>query len=601
MQNICCNCFHYAPEGGACPYCGYDPRENEGRYRLALKPGTILVNRYLVGRVLGQGGFGITYVALDHETKSRVAVKEYMPTEYAFRDEGSAGLLLNDNSVRADFEYGKEQFLQEARTLAAFVGNEHIIGVRDLFEANGTAYFAMEFAEGVDLKKYMEQNGGPLRICEANRILLPVMEALQWVHSKGIVHRDISPDNIMVKRDGTAKLIDFGAARYSTGEKSRSLDVILKHGFAPVEQYSRRGRQGPFTDVYAMAATYYYAITGRVPPDAVERMTEDRLQPPGALGVNMKEDTEQVLMKALALNAQDRWQTMAAFCSALLRTMPQPFAPGAGEGAGKGKRPAERKEKKPKPAAAEGGRPAKRKPAAVIAAVLILAVLAGAAFGAGVLKKSPAADGPVPSAAPAETAEATPEVPVPAETPDIPAPAETAEVPETVPPSPTSAPVYAPLPLTGEQYVGSVSDYTELVFTSASASSELTEDGILFAAGYAIDDKSSRPWVEGVKGSGVGETLRLSFDETESVRLLSFRLGYAKSRDLYKANNRPSRLHISFSDGSGFDFTFQDINQEQVVRLSRAADTDYVELTVLDVYRGNYSDDTCIYRVRAYA
>ncbi len=342
MQGVCFNCFHYAPEGQPCPYCGYDPRGSIGKYRLALQPGTILANRYLVGRVLGQGGFGITYVALDNETKSRVAIKEYMPTDFAFRDEGTIGLKLNSEDLQDDFAFGRQQFLAEAETLAEFVGNEHIIAIRDRFEANGTAYFAMEFAEGVDLKRYMELRGGPLRICEANRILLPIMEALQWVHSKGIVHRDISPDNIMIRSDGNAKLIDFGAARYSTGEKSKSLDVVLKHGFAPMEQYSRRGRQGPFTDVYAMAATYYYAITGKVPPDAVDRMAEDELQPPGNLGVNIKEDTEQALLKALALNAADRWQTMAAFYSALLATMPQPFEPGAGEGTGTVKKPAEK-------------------------------------------------------------------------------------------------------------------------------------------------------------------------------------------------------------------------------------------------------------------
>ena len=327
MQNVCYNCFHYAPEGRACPYCGYDPRENEDKYLVALKPGTPLANRYLVGRVLGQGGFGITYVAFDDQTKSRVAVKEYMPTDFAFRDEGTVNLKLTNSRLQEDFEYGKQQFLQEARTLAEFVGNEHIIGIRDMFEANGTAYFAMEYAEGVNLKQYMLQKGGPLQVYEANRILLPIMEALQWVHSKGIVHRDIAPDNIMIRSDGKAKLIDFGAARYSTGEKSRSLDVVLKHGFAPYEQYSRRGRQGPFTDVYALAATYYYAVTGKVPPDAVDRMDQDTLRAPSAYGVRIRRETEAVLAKALAVSSRDRWQTMAEFYTALLNSMPEPFAP----------------------------------------------------------------------------------------------------------------------------------------------------------------------------------------------------------------------------------------------------------------------------------
>ena len=423
MQNICYNCFHYAPEGQICPYCKYDPRENEGRYRLALKPGTILANRYLVGRVLGQGGFGITYVALDNQTKSRVAIKEYMPTEYASRDEGTVGLRLNDNSVQADFEYGREQFLQEAKTLAEFVGNEHIIWIRDMFEANGTAYFAMEFAEGVSLKQYMEQRGGPLQVYETNLILLPIMEALQWVHSKGIVHRDIAPDNIMIRSDGKAKLIDFGAARYSTGQKSKSLDVILKHGFAPYEQYSRRGRQGPFTDVYAMAATYYYAITGKVPPDAVDRMDEDTLQPPSAYGVRIRKETEEVLLKALSVSSKNRYQTMAEFYTALLSSMPRPFDPDTeiGETAAQmpvqpvksstphsaaippkkeEPKPAPQPQKKPEPIAEM---PKKKTPIIAIAAILAVCILAGVLFATGALgKKSPAVQETVAPSVPVE-------------------------------------------------------------------------------------------------------------------------------------------------------------------------------------------------------
>ena len=243
MPGVCYNCFRNIPRDGRCMFCGYDPASAAGKYRIALKPGTPLAGRYVIGRVLGQGGFGISYVALDSKTRSRVALKEYLPTDFVSRDGHSQLLDLISEDRREDFVYGKEQFLSEARTLAEFIGNEHIVSIHNSFEANGTAYFAMEFVEGVNLRQYMEQNGGPLPVHEANRILLPIMESLDWVHSKGIVHRDIAPDNVMIRGDGVAKLIDFGAARFSTGEKSKSLDVILKHGFAPFEQYSRRGRQ----------------------------------------------------------------------------------------------------------------------------------------------------------------------------------------------------------------------------------------------------------------------------------------------------------------------------------------------------------------------
>ena len=327
MPRICNNCFRNIPDGNTCPYCGYNPDMDAGKYRIALRPGTVLAGRYYIGRVLGQGGFGITYVALDTQTRSRVALKEYLPTEFVFRGMDTVSLEMNSSDAEEGFEYGKRQFLDEARTLASFVGNEYIVSIHSYFEENGTAYFAMEYMDGLNLKQYMEHKGRLLEVWEANRILLPIMEALDWVHSKGIIHRDISPDNIMIKRDGNAKLIDFGAARYSTGEKSKSLDVVLKHGFAPVEQYSRRGRQGPFTDVYSMAATYYYAITGKVPPDSIDRLGEDELKKPSEFGVRIRKETEAVLMKALSVQASERYQKMSEFYTAMMATMPRPFFP----------------------------------------------------------------------------------------------------------------------------------------------------------------------------------------------------------------------------------------------------------------------------------
>ena len=385
MQYVCYNCFHYIQEEGQCPLCGYDPQSSIGKYRVALKPGTPLANRYVIGRVLGQGGFGVTYVALDSQTQSRVATKEYLPMELAIRDPETSTLYLNSEEQKEDFEFGKQRFLEEARTLMEFVGNEHIVRIHNQFEENGTAYFSMEYVEGIDLKNFLLQRGTPLPVHEANRILLPIMEALQWVHSKGIIHRDISPDNIMITKGGSAKLIDFGAARYSTGEKSKSLDVVLKHGYAPVEQYSRRGRQGPFTDVYSLAATYYYAITGKVPQDAVDRMSEDELIPPSEHGARIRESTEQVLLKALAVNAPDRYPTMNAFYSALLETMPRPYEPEAGE-----EKDGKRKEKASAQVKIQNGstQPAgKKKPVIGIIATLVVVALLGAVFGSGVLNK----------------------------------------------------------------------------------------------------------------------------------------------------------------------------------------------------------------------
>ncbi len=320
-QIACYNCFHVKPTEGVCPFCGYDPGRDAKKYPFALNPGSTLANRYVLGRVLGQGGFGVTYIAFDHITRSRIAIKEYLPSEMVMRPHGSSLLTIYSEDLREDYEYGKKQFLEEAKILSKFVGNEHIVSIQNVFEENATAYFTMEYMEGVTLKQQLQESNQPLSVQDANRILLPIMEALDWVHSKGIIHRDISPDNIMMRTDGTAKLIDFGAARNSTGEKSKSLDIILKHGFAPIEQYTRRGRQGPYTDVYAMAATYYYAITGKVPPDAIERSEKDELIPPSKQGVTIPPQTEEVLLKALSVNASERYQTMASFYQMMAESM----------------------------------------------------------------------------------------------------------------------------------------------------------------------------------------------------------------------------------------------------------------------------------------
>ena len=317
MSDTCYNCFLEKPDAGSCPHCGYDSSGEAGKYPLALKQGAILNGRYTVGRVLGQGGFGITYLAQDYQTRERVAIKEYLPTEFVGRTQGTYAVQVYSGDRRENFEYGKTQFLNEAKTLAQVQGNEHIVRVFRYFEENNTAYFVMEYVDGPNLDEYMKEKGGRLSPEDACRLLLPVMEAMDWVHQKGIVHRDIAPDNILIARNGCAKILDFGAARYSTGEKSKSLDVILKHGYAPKEQYQRHGRQGPFTDVYAMAATFYHTITGKTPPDAIDRLEDDALIPPTTLGIRISDEAEEVLYKALEVAAIDRFQSMGQFAAEL--------------------------------------------------------------------------------------------------------------------------------------------------------------------------------------------------------------------------------------------------------------------------------------------
>ena len=318
-NDLCYNCFREKPEdtaGSSCPYCGYDPNTDLHKYPLALPGGTILAGRYILGRVLGQGGFGITYVAQDWQTKSLVAVKEYLPDTMATRT-GGASVSPYSGEREESFRYGKECFLQEAQTLAEFIGNPNIVRIHSYFEENGTAYFVMDYVAGISFQKYIENNGGKISWEDAERILLPVMTALGAVHSRGIIHRDVTPDNIYITADGTVKLLDFGAARYSLGNQSRSLDVVLKHGFAPKEQYTRKGRQSSYTDVYSLAATFYYAVTGRTPPDSVDRVDEDDLFSPSSLGIKIPKQVEDAILKGMSVQAADRFQTMDDFRAAL--------------------------------------------------------------------------------------------------------------------------------------------------------------------------------------------------------------------------------------------------------------------------------------------
>lgn len=318
MGEICYNCFREKGVHDICPFCGYDGEKDKGKYPDALHTGTVLMGKYIVGRVLGRGGFGVTYLVQDYDTKELYAAKEYFPSLFASRAD-SCDIIPHTGNGMDNFHHGKELFLEEARTLAEFYGHPNIVTVYSYFEENNTAYFVMEYVPGVDLNGYISSKGGRLSISEANRILLPVMDALQQVHAKGIVHRDVAPDNIRIGQGlSSIKLLDFGAARYSLGQYSMSLDVVVKHGFAPKEQYAKRGRLGPWTDVYAMGATYYYAITGIVPPSAIDLMDEDELVLPSACeGVQIDGKTENALMKALALSARDRYQTMAEFAADL--------------------------------------------------------------------------------------------------------------------------------------------------------------------------------------------------------------------------------------------------------------------------------------------
>jgi serine/threonine protein kinase len=299
-----------------CPNCGWvEGTMPESPQHLV--PGTLLQDKYLVGRVLGQGGFGITYLGWDTQLDMKLAIKEYMPRDFATRNTGQPQITFFTGNVKSLYENGLHKFLEEAKILAKYNNQPGIVSVRDFFKENGTAYLVMYYLDGIDLKKYVEQVGGRLSFDQALSILTPVLEALATVHKDGILHRDISPDNIYITTDREVKLLDFGAARHAMNDSNKSLSVILKPGYAPEEQYRSKGNQGPWTDIYATAATLYRLITGMVPPESLDRMEEDTLIPPSQLGVAIPPAAEAALLKALSLKAQDRFQNMLAFQRAL--------------------------------------------------------------------------------------------------------------------------------------------------------------------------------------------------------------------------------------------------------------------------------------------
>lgn len=293
-----------------CPHCG--TAQNAQNEAFLLPVGTILENdntSWQLGRVLGQGGFGVTYIALELSTRRRVAIKEYFPVRCARR--AADGLSVEPmEEMEAIYEGGRFSFLNEAKMLAALEGMSSIVQGLAYMECNNTAYLVMEYLDGTPLYRIVNEHGKMDR-----DDLFPPLQNLMWdiaaLHDKDIIHRDISPDNIMLMPDGSLKLLDFGCARQM--EDGRSMTVAMKKGFAPVEQYQTHG-QGPWTDVYALAATIYYCLTGTIPPESVTRTLDDtELQAPTLLGAALTPEEENVLLWALTISPRARPASMAVF------------------------------------------------------------------------------------------------------------------------------------------------------------------------------------------------------------------------------------------------------------------------------------------------
>ncbi|MGI6151612.1 MAG: protein kinase domain-containing protein [Christensenellales bacterium] len=316
IERMCMNCHkQMAQPGGICEFCGFDNSAPKSPHHLT--PRTILAGKFMVGRVLGEGGFGITYMGYDLNLDCRVAIKEYYPAGFVSRETTVRNTVTFLTGMDQDYyNAGMEKFLNEAKALAKFSELPGIARVRDFFRENGTAYIAMDYIEGTTLAEELRNRGGRLPADEVLRKMEPLIRSLSVVHNSGVIHRDISPDNIMQNLRGELKLLDFGAAKELASDQ-KSVAVMLKPGYAPEEQYRIRGEQGPWTDCYALCATIYKLITGVTPPEALERMAEDRLVPPSKLGADISHAVEQALLMGLAVKAENRFKSMQALYNAI--------------------------------------------------------------------------------------------------------------------------------------------------------------------------------------------------------------------------------------------------------------------------------------------
>jgi len=417
----CIKCGTQLPDGARfCSNCGQvlQTTQSQGtgrdqREAHQLPAGTVLRGRYRVGKVLGQGGFGITYLGTDTLMETQVAIKEFYPGATVFRD-CSQTLFVRCHSQQLDAHYqsSKARFLREAKALVKFRDIPEVVDILDFVEENNTAYIIMEYVQGMSLAGYVAAQGGRLSVNETFAILKPVMEALSRVHKADIVHRDIAPDNIILHPLGGAKLLDFGAVRTvehadADAPLAKSTEAILKHGFAPIEQYNSRGSLGPWTDCYALCATVYYCLTGTIPPEASLRISEGA-EPDWSGIPGLTPRQAEALKKGMALRAKDRYPDVDQLLHALFGAEERPTA--APEAA----------QPEPQPALA-AVRP--RKTGLVVALGIAAVVIAGAVLFLGLMKGK---DRPrqTPAVMPSEAEQTQPVQP---------APAETAAAPETMP------------------------------------------------------------------------------------------------------------------------------------------------------------------------
>ena len=527
---LCMRCMsHLTTENGICPNCGFDNTSptNEPHQ---LECRSILAGAYLVGCVLGQGGFGITYTGWDLNLDIKIAIKEYYPLGFAARDSHThVSVLTLGGDKKEYYQRGMERFVNEAKTLARITRDNGIVGVRGFLYENGTAYIIMDFVEGETLKSLAAKRGGKLPAQETLRLFRPLCDSLMRVHAAELLHRDISPDNIILRPDGTLTLVDFGAARQISAYGEHSNTINVKHGFAPEEQYRTHGEQGTWTDVYALCATIYCLITGKMPPQALDRLTSGAaITPPRQLGVDITPAQENALLHGLGVNAQYRTRDMQTLVKELYEGVKAPVTGGDANTTGNARQPVDPFQ--PPTAAKEKKKKANIKTIAIIAGssigVYLLILL-----GLGALRGNPQSKGENFTAAATATAVVTPVA---------------TEVPT---PEPTQIPNPAELYLTlgyGEMYLCTIDDFEEAYgfsdddITWESSDAELvscSDNGIVLASnlqrditeGYSdyVEVTGEAPnGVQFVYQVEVGNGKSYNFEWSDSARALKDSISY---------------------------------------------------------------------------
>lgn len=297
-MNLCYNCFYNFDGSTTCPYCGYDPAMDKGKYRSAMPMGSVLSGKFIIGRVIGHSNYGYTYVAEDDNSDKKVIVKEYLPDALATRGaENKVTPGAGENGE--NFEFGKKQFMEEAKTLGRHKTDACIVKVSPAFPENGTVYYVVDFVKGKNLIEYMQEKGGKLSWEETESIFMPIIDNIAVIQSQSVTHTEITPDNIMITPDEKVKILGFGSARVALAKRLC-------------------GKKSAFADAYSIAAAMYYAITGVVLPDQTERKKNDRIALPSQLGAVLPQGKEAAIMYALGPDSEYRYQSLEAFRKDLL-------------------------------------------------------------------------------------------------------------------------------------------------------------------------------------------------------------------------------------------------------------------------------------------